>query len=242
MKRFKSFGDRNRPQYTPKPEDPDAVTPLPPLPSSLPVNATPFNRVALSLPVKDAPSTPPVPQPDEKPKGLWDILSSPLARKKSTTEPNPRGGIKSTWVYHTLPRSWKGRHQPTSSSKAAGKLPASAVTTSDDNPFTDDHEDESSGSENPFTSADDTRYATLRRAGIPEDWARVGEGEREVKEGPVQRDRYSRYMADDDGYWIDPDNLDGPVLEQWALAHRTLVEGYDSRTSSRWKADPSEVR
>jgi hypothetical protein len=179
-------------------------------------------------PPPPAQSTPPAPvtpksnSPTDKPKGFWDRLS-PLSRKKSTTEPTARGGIKSTWIYHTLPRSWKSRHH--TPSKGKGKTPATtpSPTADDDNPFRDNEIDYSSDTENPFN---DDRYATLRRSELPEEWS-------QSHTVPEERERYSRYMHEDDGYWNDPDNLDGPVLEQWALAHRTLVEEFDPCASRR---------
>jgi hypothetical protein len=184
-------------------------------------------------PTQETPSSlvsPPADSPAEKTQTLWGRLSSTVIRKQSLTDTNGRGGIKSTWVY-TLPRSWRHRHQiPSPGSKAEGKLPATNV----DDPFLDNGVDYSSDTGNPFASIEDDRHGKQRRIGLPEHWHAGDEvngagpshtfSAKPVKE---ERERYSKYITQDDGYWNDPDDPVRPVLEQWALQHKALVEEYD---------------
>jgi hypothetical protein len=207
------------------------------------VTTTPTIPLILANNTPSTPITTKASSPADKPKGLWDRLR-PLTRKKSTTDHTARGGITSTWVYNTLPRSWRSRHQTSSTtSKRKGKIPATTTTptsNSENDPFRDPGYDYTSDTENPFASTtddDDERYISLRRAELPTEWSSSLKPD---SAGPVTparpaTERYSRYLTEDedDSYWNDPDNLDGPVLEQWALANRTLVEGYDASASRR---------
>jgi hypothetical protein len=71
------------------------------------------------------------------------------------------------------------------------------------------------------------------RASLPNHWRAKAQGSKATSSHPAQSEARVVPDADsEDGDWIDPDDPDRRLLEQWQLQNRVLVEEYNPSTST----------